>query len=93
MTAAATAATPPPTKISVQGAPAASRRCAAIPRTPHGSAIVAMGTNRGTEEGALPADRGAARRKSRHPNRRRFVIVHDAPKENWSVGYGLAQFV
>ena len=36
ITAAATAATPPPTKISVQGTPAASRSCPAIVRTPQG---------------------------------------------------------
>jgi hypothetical protein len=43
MTAAATAATPPPTKISVQGTPAASRGRPAIARMPQGSASVTSG--------------------------------------------------
>ncbi len=44
VTAAETAATPPPTNASVHDTPASSRTCPAITRTPHGSASVASGS-------------------------------------------------
>ncbi len=48
--------------------------------------------HRRAEEGAVSPDHGPARREPGIRPEDVFVNVLDAPKENWSVGHGIAQF-